>query len=180
MDIILLEDVDNVGKKFEEAEVADGYGANFLLPRGKAVVANDENRKRFAKKQAEMKKKREEARQKRAEMVADLADIKVEITAPAGDQDQLFSGVYAEDVAETINKSTQVEVKPEDVALSQPIQRVGEHTVNLEVADTTADIRVTVKASEQSDISSEETSDQTSPELKEEPEEDSEKVAESE
>lgn len=48
MDIILLQDIDKVGDKHDIVKVKDGYGRNFLIPKGMAVVANDSNRRKYA------------------------------------------------------------------------------------------------------------------------------------
>ncbi|PSO45452.1 MAG: 50S ribosomal protein L9 [Parcubacteria group bacterium SW_6_46_9] len=100
MQIILLEDVPNVGKKYEEHEVADGYGTNYLLPNGLARVATDRTRSQLKKKKAQIEKKRQQKREEKLEKLAEIAGQTVSITAKTGDQGQLFAGIYPEDIAE--------------------------------------------------------------------------------
>lgn len=147
MQVILLEDVPNVGKKYEEHEVADGYGTNYLLPEGKARVANERTRAKFAQKRKEMQQKRQRRREKKAEAIDSLDGETFTITANAGEQGQLFAGVYADDIAETINQEADldVEITAEDVDRDQPLQKVGEHSVNLKVLEETVGVTVIVE-----------------------------------
>lgn len=148
MQVILLEDVPNVGKKFEEHEVADGYGTNYLLPNGLARVANERTRAQYQKKKEEIEAQRQRQREAKAEMLDELDGMSVTITANTGEQGQLFAGVYPEDIAETINEDMggDTELTANDVVRDQPLQKVGEYEVEVSVLDETASVSVSVES----------------------------------
>lgn len=147
MQVILLEDVPNVGKKYEEHEVADGYGTNYLLPNGLARAANERTRAKYAEKKKKLEAKRRKQREEKAQALDELDGLNVTIAANAGDQGQLFAGVYAEDIAEAVNDAsdTDIELTAEDIDQDQPIQKVGEHQVTVSVLDGEAEIVVAVE-----------------------------------
>jgi large subunit ribosomal protein L9 len=147
MQVILLEDVPDVGKKFEEHEVADGYGNNYLLPNGLARVANERTRAKYQKKKEEIEAKRKKQREQKAEAIAELEGAGITITTKTGEQGQLFAGVYAEDIAEAINQQVDLDVaiESEDVDRDQPLQKVGEYEVDITVLDETATVSVSVE-----------------------------------
>jgi large subunit ribosomal protein L9 len=148
MQVILLEDVPNVGKKFEEHEVADGYGNNYLLPNGLARVANERTRAKYQKKKEEIEAKRKQQREQKAEAIAELEGASIVITTKTGEQGQLFAGVYAEDIAEAINQQADLDVviEPKDVDREQPLQKVGEYEVDITVLDETTTVSVFVES----------------------------------
>jgi large subunit ribosomal protein L9 len=148
MQVILLEDVPNVGKKFEEHEVADGYGNNYLLPNGLARVANERTRAKYQKKKEEIAAKRKQQREQKAEAIAELEGADITITTKTGEQGQLFAGVYAEDIAEAINEQADLDVviEPKDVDREQPLQKVGEYEVDITVLDETTTVSVSVES----------------------------------
>ncbi len=148
MEVILLEDVPNVGKKFEEHEVADGYGNNYLLPNGLARVANDRTRAKYQKKKEQIQAKRQKQREAKADSLDTLDGAAITISAKTGEQGQLFAGIYSEDIAEAINEQVEldVEITANDVDRDQPLQKVGEYEVSVSVLDTTAGVDVSVEA----------------------------------
>lgn len=147
MQVILLQDVPNVGKKFEEAEVANGYGTNYLIPNGLAQVANDDTRARYKKQQEAAEKERQEAREKLAQAVEKIDGSSVTINVQnAGDQGQLFAGIYPKDIAAAINEEFDVEITGTDVDRDQPISKVGEEEIEVTILDTTVTVTVNVEA----------------------------------
>lgn len=148
MEVILLEDVPNVGKKFEEHEVADGYGNNYLLPNGLARVATERTRAKYQNKKEQVEAKRQQLREAKAESLAALDGTAITITAKTGEQGQLFAGIYPEDIAAAINQQTDMdaELTESDIDRDQPLQKVGEYEVVVSVLDTTAEVAVAVEA----------------------------------
>src|SRR3984957_19799918 len=102
MEIILREDVENLGSRGDLVKVAEGYARNFLLPRRMAVAATDSNRKIVEQeRQAHLRK---EAKQKgEAEELAKLVgSVTVSIARKAGENDQLFGSVTAGDISDAL------------------------------------------------------------------------------
>ena len=128
MKVILREDVDNLGKGGEIIDVKPGYGRNFLLPRGLAVVANPKNvrevehQKQIASAKAAKQKASAEAVAKR------LADTPVVLKRKVGEQDKLYGSVTALDVAEAL-AARGLQIDRRSIDLADPIKTVGDFEV---------------------------------------------------
>ena len=149
MKLILTGSVDNLGAPGDVVEVKDGYGRNYLVPRGFAIRWT-----RGAEKQIDGIKRSRAAREIRgmdhAEEVRDqLEDLTIDLPARAGDTGKLFGAVTAGDVAAAIKKSGGPLIDKRAVQISKPIKTVGLHTVGIKLHDAvTAHVRiVVVKAS---------------------------------
>ncbi|MFO7592725.1 MAG: 50S ribosomal protein L9 [Pseudomonadota bacterium] len=127
MDVILLEKVINLGNLGDQVKVKSGYARNFLLPKGKAVMATKDNVAMFEERRAELEAKEAEqlsAAQARAEKLAALETIT--IGARAGDEGKLFGSVTAADIADAITAAG-VEVAKSEVKMPEgPIRATGE------------------------------------------------------
>lgn len=133
MRVILRSDVKGVGHKGDIVEVANGYGRNFLLPRGLAFVASA-----GAEAQAEaMRRSREvkdAADRAAAEEVAkSLVSSPVTIAARVGADDKLFGSITTADIAGAVAEQTGVEIDRKQLHLSEPIRTVGTHLVPLKL-----------------------------------------------
>lgn len=129
MKLILISDVDELGKRGDVVDVADGYARNFLLPRNKAVKASE-----AALAQAEkIRESREEAERKAKEeaenVASQLTGVRVVLAAQAGDEGKLYGSIGAADVVEGIRKFTGVELDRKVVAPTAPIKAIGLHEV---------------------------------------------------
>lgn len=135
MKLILTDNVPKLGQKGDVVDVADGYGRNFLLPRGKAVKAT-EGAVRTAE---ELRRAREEAERQakdQAERVAtQLVGTRVVLAAQAGDEGKLYGSIGVTDVVEGIRKFTGVEVDRKAVLLESPIRAIGLHEVQIHLHD---------------------------------------------
>lgn len=104
MQIIMLKDVKGVGKKGEVVQVSDGYGANFLIPRGLAVLASPESLNRLKAEEAQ-EAKRQVALKKEAEEIAKrLEHIEVKFTAKAGKDGRMFGTISSKEIEEGMKK----------------------------------------------------------------------------
>ena len=133
MRVILRTDVKGVGNKGDVIDVTNGYGRNFLLPRGLAFVAST-----GAEAQAEgMRRSRDikdAADRSAAEDVAKtLVSSPVTIPARVGADDKLFGSVTSADIAEAVAAQTGVEIDRKQLVLAEPIRTVGTHLVPLKL-----------------------------------------------
>jgi large subunit ribosomal protein L9 len=133
MKVILADDVDNLGQKGDIVAVADGFARNFLIPKGKALLAT-----KGALRQAEMMQRaRQEREEKRkaeaASKVAVLASSPVYISARAGEGGRLFGSVTKSDVARGILEQLGEPVDRHDVVLDDPIRVLGTHQVEVKL-----------------------------------------------
>lgn len=114
MEVILLEKVRNLGNLGEQIKVRSGYGRNFLIPQGKAVMASKENIAKFDERRAELEAKAAEqfaAAEGRAAKLAELATVT--IASKAGEEGKLFGSIAAGDIAEAITAAGVVVAKSE-------------------------------------------------------------------
>ena len=147
MRIVLRDDVDNLGKKGDLVDVADGYARNYLVPRGLALKATSGNQK-----QADAMRRNREARETRDREAAQALAAQFEgrtitVKARAGGEGRLFGSVTAIDVAEAVQKQTGAELDRRKIALDEPLKELG--PVDLEVRlhpEVVATIHVEVEA----------------------------------
>jgi large subunit ribosomal protein L9 len=149
MEIILQEDVENLGSKDEVVDVADGYARNYLFPKGLAIEATEGNLKNLEqKKQAKQKKKAEkrEAAQAKADKIeGELLEFEVK----AGEHDQLFGSVTSTDIADKIADELRVEVDKRNIQLDNNIKNLGVTKVDIKLhPEVTATVKVKVVAAE--------------------------------
>ena len=133
MKLILTAEVDHVGIPGDIVEVKDGYGRNYLLPRGFAISWT-----RGAEKQIEGIKRARDAREIRSvdhakEVRAQLEALSVKLPANAGASGKLFGAVTQADVALAIKKAGGPAVDKRSVEIAKPIKAVGEHTVGIKL-----------------------------------------------
>ncbi|MBX3284020.1 MAG: 50S ribosomal protein L9 [Acidimicrobiales bacterium] len=129
MRLILRADVDGVGNKGDVVEVTNGYGRNYLLPRGLAFLATA-----GAEAQAEgMRRARDvkdaAARAQAEEVAKSLVNSPVNLTARVGADDRLFGSITTADIVAAIATQKGVEIDRKQVHLSEPIKTVGTHLV---------------------------------------------------
>lgn len=130
MDVILLERIARLGQMGETVKVRDGYARNFLLPQGKALRANDANKKRFEAERATLEARNLE-RKGEAQQVADALEGKTFLMVrSAGETGQLYGSVAARDIIEAL-AAEGFTVGRNQVDLSMPIKTIGLHKVTL-------------------------------------------------
>lgn len=147
MQIILLERIVNLGQMGEEVKVRDGYARNFLLPQGKALRANDANRKHFEAQRAQLEARNLERRSE-AESVADKLNGETYVLVrQAAETGQLYGSVTPRDLAEAISQAG-FSITRAQVELAQPIKTIGLHDVTVRLhAEVTATIVANVARS---------------------------------
>ena len=130
MRVILLEDVENVGKKYEIKEVKDGYARNFLLPKGLAKKAEKEALQWLANQKEIEAKRAEEDLKKVQEIASAIDDQEVIIPVKVGEEDQLFESITSQKVSEKL-KELGFDVKKIQIDLPEPIKELGEFPVKI-------------------------------------------------
>ncbi|MFP3881522.1 MAG: 50S ribosomal protein L9 [Actinomycetota bacterium] len=131
MKLILTADVDPLGKRGDVVDVADGYARNYLLPKQKAIKAN-EGALRQAEAVREARLEAERRAKEEAENIAtQLVGSRIVLAAQAGDEGQLYGSVGTADIVEGIKRFTGVELKKEQVELAAPIKAIGLHEIHV-------------------------------------------------
>jgi large subunit ribosomal protein L9 len=130
MEVILLERVNKLGQMGETVKVRDGYARNFLLPMGKALRANEANKKRFESERATLEARNLE-RKSEAQKVGDKLEGKsFVIIRSAGETGQLYGSVAARDIVETL-AAEGFNIGRNQVDLNTPIKAIGLHKIAL-------------------------------------------------
>lgn len=131
MDIILLQDIEKVGEKHTIVNVKDGYGRNYLIPKGMAIIANETNRQKLddiRQKAAEV----EAARLAEAQAVVDkLADKVLKIGAKAGTSGKIFGSVTNIQLAQALQEQAGVEIDRRDIVIPEEVKTVGTYVAEL-------------------------------------------------
>lgn len=147
MEVILLEKVGKLGGLGDKVTVKPGYGRNFLLPYGKAVVATEANLAEFENRRSELEAQAAEIKAEAEARAASLGEIELSIGAKAGDEGKLFGSIGTRDLAEAISAAG-IDVSKSEVRLPEgPIRTVGEFDVAIQLhSDVMTSVRVIVTA----------------------------------
>lgn len=131
MEIILLEHIEKVGAKHDVVKVKDGYGRNYLIPQGMAIVANKAN-------MARLEGLKKQAAKKEAAMVgtyqgyaAQLAGADLKIAAKAGESGRLFGSVSAQHLIAAIGETLGITVEKRLVEMPEEVKELGTYTANI-------------------------------------------------
>ncbi len=147
MNVILLEPVANLGGLGEEVTVKAGYARNYLLPKGVAVRASDENRKVFEERRADLERAANDKLAIANTRAAGLQDVVVTVLARVGEEGKLYGSVGTQEVADALTALGH-EVQKSEVRMPEGVIRVaGEHEVDLQFhTEVTATVKVIVTA----------------------------------
>jgi large subunit ribosomal protein L9 len=128
MEVILLERISRLGQMGETVKVKDGYARNFLLPQGKALRANDANKKKFEGQRAQLEARNLE-RKSEAQKIAEKLDGKSFIVVrSAGETGQLYGSVSTRDISDILTAEG-FTIARNQVELNQPIKAIGLNNV---------------------------------------------------
>lgn len=147
MDVILLERIARLGQMGDVVKVKDGFARNFLLPKGKALRANEANRKKFESQRVELEARNLERKQE-AEAVAEKLDGQSFIVVrSAAETGQLYGSVSARDIAEVLDEAG-FKIGRSQVELKAPIKAIGISEVAITLhAEVTATISLNIARS---------------------------------
>lgn len=131
MELILIKDVDNLGDANTLVKVRDGYGRNFLIPRGLAVIANEGNRKMMAE-----RIKAEEARERKLlekiqDVITRLQSSSVKVGAKVGQSDKIFGSITNVQLAEAIKKQTGLVIDRKKITIAEEVKTLGTFSANV-------------------------------------------------
>lgn len=124
MNVILCDDVENLGEMGQTVKVADGYARNFLIPRRLAVKADSASAKQIEHELAIIKRREEKRRAEQSKIAKELEKITVEIKVRAGEGDKIFGSVTAGHIAEKLAEMGQ-EINRKTIVLAEPIKSLG-------------------------------------------------------
>jgi len=146
MEVILLDKVKNLGNLGEQVKVRGGYGRNYLIPNGKAVMATPDNKAKFEARRQELEAAVAEA-QAAAQARADkLNGMTVQIACRAGDEGRLFGSIGTADIAQALSDAAGIDVNKSEVRMPEgAIRALGEFEYDVQLhAEVVATIKVNV------------------------------------
>jgi large subunit ribosomal protein L9 len=146
--VILLSDQRHLGKRGETVEVKPGFGRNYLLPQGLAMVATASNQKLFEQGRAKIEASHAKERGAAEEIKARLDGLRLEIPKRVGERDTLYGSVTAGDVAQALEAKGFV-IDRRKIDLEGGIKTVGDHSVHVDLhPDVLAEVTVVVTREE--------------------------------
>ena len=130
MELILKEDVENLGFKDDLVIVKNGYGRNFLIPQGKAVLATSSAKKVLAEKIKQSQNKQKEAILEAQKVVKKLEKLDLKISAKSLESDKLFGSVSNSEIAKELS-SNGFEIEKKCIQISSNIKKIGNYTAKI-------------------------------------------------
>ena len=148
MEVILREDIDNLGTRGQVVKVAPGYARNFLLPKRLAVQATESNKKIVEQERQAHLRKEAKAQGEAEELGKLVANVTVTIKQKAGENDQLFGSVTSKDIADALTAQN-YNIERRKIQLEEPIKQLGEYKVPVRLhKEVTVEITVIVAKDE--------------------------------
>lgn len=146
VEVILRDDVKELGKAGELVRVKHGYARNYLLPRGLAYEATEGNKKRIAAEQKAKSQKLNADKQGAEALAQRLAGVQLSLTGKAGEEGKLFGSITAQDVAQALAQQG-IELDRRKIDIVNPIKTLGAHAVTVRLhPEVHAEVRVNVVA----------------------------------
>tara|TARA_Y100001958_G_C21073164_1_gene431964 strand:- start:295 stop:744 length:450 start_codon:yes stop_codon:yes gene_type:complete len=149
MKVILLENIKKLGTIGQKVNVKDGFGRNFLLKKGKAILPTKENIAHFESKKAEIIKKNELERNNAQQSAEKLKGCKITMFKEVMENGNLYGSITIKEICNALLNSSKIEIKPEQIELPSNIKSKGEYKfkVNLH-ADVQSEVLIEVLAKE--------------------------------
>ncbi len=135
MNIILLDHIEKVGAKHEVVTVKDGYGRNYLIPQGLAIVANKANLNKLEGMKKQTDKKEAAMISVYQERVAKLGNQTLKISAKAGESGRLFGSISSADIVAALGAAG-VEAEKRHITMPAEVKQLGEYTATLKYHST--------------------------------------------
>ena len=133
MKVILTSDVKDQGKKDDIINVSDGYAKNFLLKRGLAVIATNENLNLLKNKQDSIAHKMEEEYNSALLLKNSLENKNINITGKAGESGRLFGSITSADIADAVKSNLNIDIDKRKIQLKESIKNVGTFEVSIKL-----------------------------------------------
>ncbi|HNR09167.1 MAG TPA: 50S ribosomal protein L9 [Saprospiraceae bacterium] len=131
MEIIMLQDVEKVGDKHTVVKVKDGYGRNFLIPKGLAIIANKANRGRLEEMLRHEAAKEAKLVDTYREMAKKLVGQTLKIVVKAASTGKIFGSVSTVQIAQTLKDQLGLEVERKKISLPEEVKTLGTYTANV-------------------------------------------------
>ncbi len=132
MEIILKEDVINLGYKDDVVKVKDGYGRNYLIPQGKAIVATESAKKVLAENLKQRARKLEQQRKDAEALAAKFEGVALTLSAKAAESGKIYGSVTSAQIAEELAKLG-IEIDRKSIVLKDAVKELGSYTATVKI-----------------------------------------------
>jgi large subunit ribosomal protein L9 len=132
MEIILIQDVDNLGGKNELVKVKNGYARNFLIPRGLALEASPSNRKQLEERMKQVKKKEDKMLAEINNVIAKLKEASLKVGAKTGTSGKIFGSVTALQLSRAIRDQKGYEIDRKKISINGEVKELGSYTATID------------------------------------------------
>jgi large subunit ribosomal protein L9 len=134
MKVLLTQDVEKLGSAGEVKDVSGGYGRNYLLPKGLAVLATKGQVKQAEERLAAQQKRLQAARKDAEALATRISGQTLRFTARVGELDRLYGSITSADIAEKLKAQTGIEIDRRKIDLQEPIKRIGIYPIKVDLA----------------------------------------------
>jgi large subunit ribosomal protein L9 len=144
VEVILRSDVEKLGRRGDVVKVAEGYGRNYLLPKGLAMAVNEANKAMIAKERRGHEVKAAEEKAECESLAARIAALRFVAPRKVGEHDVLYGSVTSGDIGEFL-KGKGIEIDKRKVLLDEAVKHLGEHEVKIKLHhEVTATLKLLV------------------------------------
>ncbi len=133
MKVVLMADVEHLGRKGDVKEVADGYARNYLVPRRLAVPATKAQLNQIQAQSAAQARREERAQAEHRTLAQRIDATEVTVQARVGEQGRLYGSVTSADIAEQLSRALGVAIDRRTIDLPEPIKQAGSHKVRVKI-----------------------------------------------
>lgn len=132
MEIILIQDVDNLGGKNELVKVRNGYARNFLIPQGLALEASPSNRKQLGERLKQVKKKEDKMLAEINSVIAKLKEAPLKIGAKTGTSGKIFGSVTSLQISRAIRDQKGYEIDRKKISITDDVKELGAYKATID------------------------------------------------
>ena len=136
MEIILIQDVDNLGGKNELVKVKNGYARNFLIPQGLAVEANPSNRKQLEERLKVAKKKEDQMLAQINSVISKLQEGPVKVGAKTGTSGKIFGSVTSLQISRAIREQKGYEIDRKKISITDEVKEIGTYKAHIDFGNS--------------------------------------------
>ena len=130
MKIILVKDVPGLGFKNDTVKIKNGYGRNFLIPNGFAILANESNTKSLNELLKQTKNKQEEIINNAKELAKKIGELNIEIPVKVGSEDKMFGSITTNQISKLLSEKG-FDIDKKNISFSNKVKNLGIYDINL-------------------------------------------------
>ena len=132
MEVILKQDIQNLGYKNDIVRVKSGYGRNYLIPQGLAILANESNRKMIEENVRQAAHKAEKVKNDALELAEKIGELELEIGAKVGESGKIFGAITTLQIADALNEKG-FEIDRKKISFNSDVKSVGDYSVTIDL-----------------------------------------------